>query len=67
MFAWYNVGFHATQLGHDKWHKCLEADLRELFAEHYADVVMLSECGEVDVGLGAGRAGRKAHILGLPL
>ena len=52
MFAWYNIGFHATQLGKAKWHKCLEADLRTLFEESSADVVMLSECGEVDVGLG---------------
>ena len=53
MFAWYNVGFHRSQLGHHTWHKRLEADLRQLFGDHCAEVVMLSECGEVEVGLGA--------------
>ena len=53
MFAWYNIGFQDTQLGQDRWHQCLEADLKELFMTHYADVVLLSECGEVGDGLGS--------------
>ena len=52
MFAWYNIGFQDTQLGIRKWHTRLEADLRTLITEYSADVVMLSECGEVGVGLG---------------
>ena len=50
--AWYNIGFHKNQLGDEQWHSTLEADLRTVITDFSAHVVMLCECGEVDVGLG---------------
>ena len=53
VFAFYNVRWHLSRFNRVGKHKAtLAADLREALEDKCADVVLLSECGEIGVGLG---------------
>ena len=52
MFAFYNIGFQKTMLGLKKHEDRLKGDVKMMFEKQTADVVLLSECGEVERGLG---------------
>ena len=53
LFAWYNIGWQVTRLHKPKHERTLARDLQTVIDEHNADVILLSECGEIGSGLPA--------------
>ena len=52
VFAWYNIGWQASRFNNQSKHeRTLAEDLTEAIDELHADVILLSECGEVGCGL----------------
>ena len=51
LFAWYSIGWQENRFNRLRTHeRTLTRDLREAIDEHHADVIFLSECGEIGIG-----------------
>ena len=54
MFAFYNISWQNSRFEHHHRHEqMLTADIRTALGDFQADAVLLSECGEIGIGLDA--------------
>ena len=52
VFAWYNIGWHQSRFNQERRHeRTMAQDHHKAIDEHNADVILLSECGEIGIGL----------------
>ena len=49
--AWYNITWERGQINSARYERLLQRDLQFAFRVIEADIVLLSECGEIDEGL----------------